>query len=208
LADTSRAESLRVIQPLSSRVVCLRFHWRKGVMKRLAAICAVAGLMLAVVGSAQAAAVLSDFGSGWPGYGGPIDKIQLLYNGGSDIGFALPGVTVTQILVNWDAEGTFPYGEGDASKWSETFNNGKKVVFEGADAPAYGLSWTASFVNPVVGDIMSVEYFSSSNPIDPPYAMNYAWAGEADGWQYTDVPEPMTLALLGLGGLVLRRRKA
>ena len=42
------------------------------------------------------------------------------------------------------------------------------------------------------------------------YNYQQAAPGAADGWPYAEihvVPEPMTIALLGLGGLFLRRRK-
>ncbi len=66
----------------------------------------------------------------------------------------------------------------------------------GAPAIAVGPQFTLDYVGGVLGETAQISLF-----VDPEYGT------PADSVAITIVPEPMTIILLGLGGLFLRRRK-
>ena len=93
------------------------------------------------------------------------------------------------------------------------------VVGTGFDAASNAVYYgTAPLGPPNAGDIHWWTFTVNGDPsgtnsilIDPDYGSyvgNFAASGEQDAFgTVTLVPEPMTIALLGLGGLFLRRRK-
>lgn len=66
----------------------------------------------------------------------------------------------------------------------------------GTPAVAAGLQFTLDYVGGVLGETARISLF-----VDPEFVT------PADSVPITVVPEPMTVILLGLGGLLLRRRK-
>ncbi|MFC1675652.1 PEP-CTERM sorting domain-containing protein [Planctomycetota bacterium] len=92
------------------------------------------------------------------------------------------------------------------------------VIGGGFDAKIDAIFAATPFAPPFPGDMVSFTFTATAETtIDPYYGQyngdgvnNPAIAGAGDAFgvvNLTLVPEPMTIALLGLGGLFLRRRK-
>jgi len=99
--------------------------------------------------------------------------------------------------VNLDAAGDMgavsPYAEAG---WGSGYELTIAMSPGGAPAVAVGPQFTLDYVGGVLGETVTISLF-----VDPEYGT------PADSVTITVVPEPMTVILLGLGGLLLRRRK-
>ena len=98
--------------------------------------------------------------------------------------------------LNLDAAGDMgavsPYAEaGWGSGYELTI-----AMSPGGTAVAVGPQFTLDYVGGLLGETVRISLF-----VDPEYGT------PADSVAITVVPEPMTVILLGLGGLLLRRRK-
>ncbi len=125
--------------------------------------------------------VVSEDGSSWLGY------IIIEEGGTGALGNA----------VNLDAAGDM----GAASPYEEAgWGSGYELTIAaspgGTPAVAVGPQFTLDYVGGVLGGTATIWLF-----VDPEYGT------PADSVTITVVPEPMTVILLGLGGLLLRRRK-
>ena len=99
--------------------------------------------------------------------------------------------------VNLDAAGDMgavsPYAEAG---WGSGYELTIAMSPGGTPAVAVGPQFTFDYVGGVLGETVTISLF-----VDPEYGT------PADSLTITIVPEPMTGILLGLGGLLLRRRK-
>lgn len=126
------------------------------------------------------------------------------------------GDTITISVVS---DSTAAYGA-----WLEPLDNGVgtfgglvKLAAAGADASMDGVSyapwWTfeAKSFNPaapiVVGDHFTIDFTGSAEGVASLTLYEFDGATPIQTVDISVVPEPMTLGLLGLGGLFLRRRK-
>jgi len=181
-------------------------------------ICAVVAMVLAVSGIAQAATVVVDLHGDKDGFG-----IGVLDGEGFDYEAVGPS----------DGDGTDEWFWGDQS-WIHTYDispldgpivNASIEIFHGGDGQ-FGLSEV--FINDIsVGFLTDAE--ASNNyavldtldliPViallDGSDAITVQVSCSGDGWvlDYSEltvssIPEPSTICLLGLGGLMLRRRKS
>ncbi len=119
----------------------------------------------------------------------------------------------TAVVGSWDAKfvtfdngyngGPFGYGIGDLIMASGAITPG---------LPATGLLYTYTYDVPSTAsgvitfsiyDLAAMGTTSSITYMDGEVATELL----LDGMEFTSVPEPMTIVLLGLGGLFLRRRK-
>jgi hypothetical protein len=97
--------------------------------------------------------------------------------------------------------------------WSETYNNGSLAIMDGPAAMPVG--WAFHFLPSP--DLMATPFTIHYKAFG---GQNIAWQGDivwsGSSWSYPEgntwdvgrIPEPMTMALLGLGGLLLRRKRA
>ncbi len=125
--------------------------------------------------------VVSDDTSSWLGY-------IIVEESGTG---ALTGV------VNLDAAGDktaiLAYTEAG---WGAGYEFTVSMSQGGVPAIAVGPQFTINYSGGVSGDTAAISLF-----VDPEYGV------QADSVAITIIPEPMTVILLGLGGLFLRRRK-
>ena len=99
--------------------------------------------------------------------------------------------------VNLDAAGDMgavsPYTEAG---WGSGYELTIAMSPGGTPAIAVGPQFTLDYTGGVLGETVTISLFTDPEYVTP-----------ADSVTITVVPEPMTVILLGLGGLLLRRRK-
>jgi hypothetical protein len=125
--------------------------------------------------------VVGEDGSSWLGY------IIIEEGGAGELGNG----------ANLDAAGDLgavaPYTEAG---WGTGYELTSATSPGGSPATAAGPQFTFDYTGGALGQTATISLF-----VDPEYGM------PADSVTITIVPEPMTVILLGLGGLLLRRRK-
>ena len=125
--------------------------------------------------------VVSEDGSSWLGY------IIIEEGGTGSLGNA------ANLNAAGDMGAVSPYAEAG---WGSGYELTIAMSPGGTPAVAVGPQFTFDYVGGVLGETVTISLF-----VDPEYGI------PADSVVITVVPEPMTVILLGLGGLLLRRRK-
>ncbi len=107
------------------------------------------------------------------------------------------GTGALTVAVNLDAAGDMGAVSAYAGAgWGAGYELIASMNQGGVPAIAVGPQFTINYSGGVLGDTATISLF-----VDPEYGV------PADSVAITIIPEPMTVILLGLGGLFLRRRK-
>lgn len=111
----------------------------------------------------------------------------------------IPGPAVPMGGWAWLLAGTMDFTDADTAYFQAAASPGVGTPGVGSELglPAYGLG--APYTS-----TLTFQFVSNGNQV---LTIDGTWDGEVSTSTMTIVPEPMTMALLGLGGLFIRRRK-
>ena len=162
---------------------------------------AIAGKVSAAQGEKVVISIIADF-----------DVANLVITIGADGGAAEALGTLNANIKTMPNPGTLRNGSGILI---DRISGSQGVQFGDVPVAAYQSLYTFTFVAPMVDGLYTITYKTGATPFPPP-PVPYSCAIDGVGGAIAltsieslivDVPEPMTIALLGLGGLFIRRRK-